>query len=850
MSKKFAAIICTAVLACLSLEGQEAAAPPAQPRTYTSKQIGDEAFRDGYYSLAVKYYAKYKNEAAAAEDSDARIDAHFKLISSNCLAGNSILARNELRELNEAFAERIQADISLKRNIAFWNGSVLLLEKRLDKAVEVFSTLQKNLPKDDPLYVPCSNALGFSLVRQQKWDAAETVFAALEADTGGTKTAESARRNRMLCALMSGNPEKVKAVFPDGAEGAQTAPKDTPLRIIMLLKAGRADDAVSAYRSARKQVQGPDCLWYFAVMETAKALVEKKSPQKAIPLLEDAKILADESYDREEASLLLINTCLAAGDKEGVSKTCQEFIRIFPDSPSANDVRLQLARLFSSEGKIKESIGVYNEILGSPSSAQAQKLSAAKEAGEMLMAEKRFQDAREKYIFILNSTQDPGLSGEASFKLAETFMIEGKFDEAAAKFSEVAEKAPGWREKAIMKRLGCLYGLKDYRRAIADLKAYFDEFKQGSLMKEALILEADCLYNLNESESAQDRYLKFADKFPDAPETPEALYKAANLAFLKGGYDLSEQTFSRIISKHPSTAFAAPALYKKLYIHLLAGKAAEAEADAAALKEKYPSSAYAVHAMFALADFQRDSGSPQKAVETLAKISGDPASPPAFAAEALYDAAYTLFKMGKNNEAVALLDKLSKEYPNEAKTSEGFYLAGDIYSSANDWEKALIYYTKAADKRPESDLETAAFGRIGDCHFALAWKGQDNIRRAAEFYGRIVDRKNVPANFREQALYSLGRCDELLGDKEKALSRYHEVIYGYKIDAETGTRRSALWLVKSAFAAVKIYLDKDTPEAAQAAAGVYGRLIEMNIEPVDDFRKCMNDIYDRYKLKE
>ena len=172
----------------------------------------------------------------------------------------------------------------------------------------------------------------------------------------------------------------------------------------------------------------------------------------------------------------------------------------------------------------------------------------------------------------------------------------------------------------------------------------------------------------------------------------------------------------------------------------------------------------------------------------------------------------------------------------------------------NEYEKAIPFYIKAAEGAKDSILKAAAQGRAGDCYFALGDKVKDgaNYLKAIGFYKKVLAYDKLPAFYRDQALYKIGLCEEALGDKGKALSNFQEVMIRYDLDnkRDLTTARSSVWFAKSALKAASIYLEKDNPEAAEAAIAVYRTLIRAGVEPVADFKRKINIIRDKYKLKE
>ena len=61
--------------------------------------------------------------------------------------------------------------------------------------------------------------------------------------------------------------------------------------------------------------------------------------------------------------------------------------------------------------------------------------------------------------------------------------------------------------------------------------------------------------------------------------------------------------------------------------------------------------------------------------------------------------------------------------------------------------------------------------------------------------------------------------------------------------------RDPLWLVRAARAAAKIYREKGTPDAYGAAAAIFDHLVELEIEPVDEFKKEKKKYMEKLKLK-
>ena len=143
--------------------------------------LGDQAFKDGVYDLAAKFYEEYKSKSAG--DTDAVIDACKCLIAVYVRSGNSRKARDEFNYLTTKFAERIAGRPELRRELAYWDGTILMEAGSPGKAVKVFKNLLKTIPQNEQksaFYYRTLDALGTAYARSLQWAEAEKTYALLE----------------------------------------------------------------------------------------------------------------------------------------------------------------------------------------------------------------------------------------------------------------------------------------------------------------------------------------------------------------------------------------------------------------------------------------------------------------------------------------------------------------------------------------------------------------------------------------------------------------------------------------------------------------------------------------------
>lgn len=822
-------------------------AQDANGKYYRSRQIGDKAFNDGYYSLAAKFYNQYKNEAL--EDPVALKDAYFCLFAAYVRSRDAKSARQDFEEFNAKFANEMATSKDFSQKADYWNANILILEGEPDRAIEAFSQILKNAPDISDIYAESLSGIAAVWVGKLNWDEADKAYVKLETVGKGTKWADYARKQRILVAIYKGDMEKARSMLNVVEPKNAT---DSLLTVFLLVKDGKISEAEDLYKKTRIQAQGADSLWFITSFAIANAHLERKELKSALVYQKDAEFFAENEADKEKILLQIINSQALSGNYEAALESCQKFMRNFPDSENLSKVRLQMARICFPLKKQQDAVNIYKEMLASPKIDIATKLSAAKEAGQVFISEKLYNEAREKFNYVVDNATDANRKYEARIQLADIMCLEKKFAEAAAEFERISEENPASRETALLRQANAVFSMKDYQRSFVLLGSYMKEFNKGHNYQNAYFLYGMTLEKLRKFEDALEVFADFAKRFPNHEEAPRAFFEMGNIGFDSGNYKAAEENYTKIVETYPKDEMAPNALYKRLYSHFLAGDEASAAKDLEALRKNYSDSLFTVEGMFWQADFLRDGGKFDKAEAVLQEIAAKYASVPSVAAEAVYECAYISSKAGKNDKAVKYLDELSEKFPNESIVSEGFMLRGDILSDSNEFEKAIPFYTKAIERRPGSNLETACLGRLGDCYFSIAWKTTDNSNTmtASEYFKKILAKNNIPLNFRDQAIFKLAKCDEMIGDKGSALARYREIIYGYQADTDKGEIRDPVWLVKAAQAAARIYLEKETPEAAEAAVSIYKKLVALNIEPKEDYNKMIREIRGKYKLKE
>ncbi|NOY75718.1 MAG: tetratricopeptide repeat protein [Kiritimatiellaeota bacterium] len=817
-----------------------------------SRYLGDKAFKDGIYDLAVKFYLKYKAESAG--NTEASIDASECLIATYVRSGNPLKAREEFTFLTTKFAATIAKKPDLRRRLSYWDACVLLASGDLRKASESFKKLLKALPRRGELYYRTLDALGTTYARWSQWVDAEKTFALLAFTAKNTHWEADAEAKRVLAVVMMGDYKEARLLISQSKIKGDMRPR--VMRGLMLAKEGLSDKALVHYKTIRKHASGPDPLWYLLATSLAESFKKKGDVKTALWLLNDALLFASSEFDRQKALVGCINCATATGNITAARAAAEKFLKNYPDSFISNEIRLRLAGLYAKTGSSDDALQVLTTIIKDPAAELDVKVKSAREAARIYLSLKRYDDADEMFAYMEKNGADEKTRGEGSFWRCETLLARGEPRKAAVAFDAVAAKFADWKEKALYAEIKILMSLRDSKTLTMKMKQFLRELPRSSLASEIEFLYAIALKNAGKLKEAGKRLAEFARKRPEDKYAPRALFESGLISLDNENCAAAVTEFDLFCRKYPNNPLIPNVRYRLAYALFAENRPAAAIKNVETLAKRRPGSKYTVHALFRLAAHHQGRGEDDQAVAAYRKAESlaAAASFKSLAARAVYEIADIYFKKNSDKKALRILDELSEKYSKERVEAYGLFLRGDIFSKNSEYEKAIPFYKKAVETLPSSLLEKSSWGRIGDCYFALGWKTPDgtNYLTAIKFYQKVFDSGNLPSAFLDQVLYKIGRSEELLGDKGKALLKYREVMYRYDLDKELErvTARSSVWFAKSAIAAARLYLAKETPEAAEAAMTVYGSLVKAGLEPRDDLKKKIEQIQVKYKLKE
>ena len=831
--------------------------PQLSATDYQKRLLGNEAFDSSLYDVAMNYYKRYLKDSIG--DTPANRDAYFCLIATCLRAENIKEANNLINELESKYQSTFDKNPEEKRKLDFWQAEILLSEEKFADAEKIFTEILND--KDfsfDEITSSSYIGLGISQIRQKHWTEAKKTFTELNKLAKDDTTREIVNQQLVLINISLGKIDEAKKIIKDNPINKKENKEYlTLLEIYTLIADKKLEEAQKEYNSLRKVVAHPDTLWYIVSLSFAQAYIDNEDYTTALPLLEDACVLAPELFDKQQAMLIQINTQIKAGENKSAAEDAEIFLKNYPNSDEKEDILLTLITLLSKDEKYEKAISIATEYFSEDPIPSTKKLQIATVLGGIYLKTEDYKNAEEAFNYVVKNSLTEQEEGEGKYWLAEAELLQKKYTEAIESFTTLANAYPSWKEESKYKLALIYMQMKDYKKSADSFKSLIEKYPESKLQPSPKFLYANVLQELGENKEAIEHYLSFAKKQPENENAAKAYFESGCLSLKNNDFESAIEYFSIIRERYKDSPQLPDTLYNLSYAYYLNRDTENYIKSTQDLVNEFPETDYSIQSLFFLADFYMNKENDyEKAMQELSVLQEKYTDNPLILSKVLYEKAYLANKDGDNKAALNYLEQLTTDYPDSTSLGECFYLKGDILSEEGDYDKAIQYYLDAstsAEKANNFGLKIASWGRLADSYFATLNYTDDQslaLNSAIKYYEKILDEKNISDFIKVQTLYKIGKCYELAKNNEKAINYYHEAVFGSILYAKEGRNPSIEWFTKAGIALAKILQHENTASGAEKAINVYNILIKYNIQPVEDFKLRINELSKKYNLED
>jgi tetratricopeptide (TPR) repeat protein len=411
--------------------------------------------------------------------------------------------------------------------------------------------------------------------------------------------------------------------------------------------------------------------------------------------------------------------------------------------------------------------------------------------------------------------------GLANFQQGEHLLAATLF-ESAARHSATIRPVSTFNAALAWLHQGNFERFEEQQRAYAKLRP-------ESPLNAELLLEEGLQRARGHDPKALPALQKLVREQPRAERTPEARVAVAELAFLNGRPEQNLLTGWELLrtSGGPVGTEAAEAAD---YLAVFQADAQQPHDDEKLISlaedflRQHPQASQAADVRMKLGQvyFRReDYANAETQFATLAEENAGSA----YTEAALYlagESAMKLINPGAVNRSLKFFDRvveLDGAFKLYARQEQAI-----VQSRLEHEDQAIVLYDLilAAQPPPDDDLRHAGLCGKGEYLVALGRRelpATQKIEQAIGVYRTLADSPGVPAVWRNQALYKMGKALELIGRGDESLAAYYDVL-----NRTTAEEREFFWFFKAGFDAARIF---EQGEKWKSAAGIYQKMAKI-----------------------
>lgn len=390
--------------------------------------------------------------------------------------------------------------------------------------------------------------------------------------------------------------------------------------------------------------------------------------------------------------------------------------------------------------------------------------------------------------------------GAAHFRL-------GRYDRALESFRDQISRFPDESYYALHARLLAGISLEELDRA-AEAGPFYKAVTEGgaaSLWPEACYRLANCEYREGRFQAAFALYMKVVMDYPKSPFLADALFYLGECAFGLGNPTEAEKRYRTVLSEYPESEYAEQAAFRLAEIRYRDGRLSEAFSMTDKLKAAHPASVYTGRALRMRADAMFDqgryaesnafyaqciplltggeekqgaqynaalslalSGRKEEAFLFYERAISGPATETA--EKAMYRLAALKAELGRDADAVGVLERFLRDYPRSAHAEEAGRLLASLEEKAGDWARARERWDWLAARFAKSAELAEYVFRRGNAAFLL-----DREVEALQDYARIL--KDFPESDRAaEAAYAGGFLYSRRGEYSRAVPFFRAAV--------------------------------------------------------------------------
>jgi len=446
--------------------------------------------------------------------------------------------------------------------------------------------------------------------------------------------------------------------------------------------------------------------------------------------------VAGEAFADEQAQFDFANGLFARGFNAEAAAEYRAYLKQFPDGPHRPEACYRLGESEFALGHFQPAIEVFDDLLTSfpqhalAATAQGRKgvalyqLAKLDDAiavlGPVAQAEaapevragalyflgkahfdaKRMPDASAAFSTLIDTLKDSPYAPLARYQLAFVFLAQANLEQAAVTFSELASAAGATEELRREARFRAAEAYDKLGWHDAAVRAYEQvqaEFPNSEHADRAVFGHAWSLYHAARYDDAAAVAGKLLKAKPDSPQAAGLRYLLGNCFQQAGKNAEALAEFQGVEKSYPDSEYAARAQYKDGYLQYSAAEFEPARVVLEAFLARKLNTGLEADARHLLGMIAYAAAEYEPALQYF-QLSLDSQVPGTYRADSAWQAAQTLYDLGRFAEARDRFVAFGAEYAADARTPLAVVRAGDAAFQLKDFPVAEALYAQAIEK--------------------------------------------------------------------------------------------------------------------------------------------------------
>jgi TolA-binding protein len=461
-----------------------------------------------------------------------------------------------------------------------------------------------------------------------------------------------------------------------------------------------------------------------------------------------------------DAGMIFFDEANASGAKTYFRRLTTEF----PSSDVFSGACKMLGECFMAEGNFKDAQGWFQKALAVPAAPFDVQVEAGYQSAFCAYKMNDFKSASEKFAEFISRYPKHPQTDDAKFYQAESEYRLGNYSQSTRLYQESLQSpVSAKKEEALYGIAWAFYKQEKFSLAIESFEKLLVEYPRGKVAFDARLRLGDAQFFQKDYKKAAGLYRTVIRMYPDSASLDYAYYQMGQ-SYLKDGDNAEAfKAFEGLIKALPHSSLADDAQFALGWVNFQRKEYSEAIKEFNKLIKAFPTSELVPRAYYSLGDsyynIQQYVAAEKSYREVLRQF---PKSP--YVADATTGIQYCLSALGKDDDAVEVLDEFIKDNPNSSMGEELQLKKGDLLFNQKKYSDAAAVYRSFAEKYPGSKL-------LANAHYALAkcYRLQGSPDEAALAFERAANISHVTEKVMGESLIEAAEIYHGQNHTEKAL---------------------------------------------------------------------------------